>query len=347
MKRLFFIASVLALCTTSLLAQNLESEVGFKYVKAEYLMDTERVEDAIKELNDVIAKSPSYKNALYLRALAKFKLAAYKGAKADLLQHIEVNGLTLQVINLLAKSDYAMKSFDAALNSLDIAAALGDKDEKIYEMKAQIHFDKGEMIKACQAWEQAVKLGSTNATINARRYCGMKQEPKKTEPPVVVDNGQKQTDNDNVESDDKSQDNGNKETDSTAGNNDTSNDTGSDEDVAVEEEEKNVLLEDNTLNKIVIDEDLTIEIYGQGLGLRDVIDRPSILILAEQDGEVAVEICVNDRGKVTYAEFHPAKSTLAQKSMVSLAIRKAKEFWFDKSDLEKQCGYMIFKIKAG
>jgi tetratricopeptide (TPR) repeat protein len=330
----------------SLHSQNLEGEVGFKYVKAEYLMDTERVEDAIKELNEVISKSPSYKNALYLRALAKYKLAAYKGAKADLLQHIEVNGVTMQAINLLAKSDYAMKSFDAALNSLDIAAALGDKDEKIYEMKAQIHFDRGEMMKACETWEQAVKLGSTNATLNARRYCGMKQEPKKTEPPVVVnsDNNQKEKE----ETTETNTNNNNNDGKEIGNNTDTTKNNGSDDLVAEEEEdERNVLLEDNTVNSIVIDEDLSIEIFGQGLGIREIIDRPSILILAEQDGEVAVEICVNDRGKVTYAEFYPAKSTLAQKSMVSLAIRKAKEFWFEKSDLEKQCGYMIFKIKAG
>lgn len=346
MKHLFYIAFFGFSGFFSLYSQNLESEIGFKFVKAEYLMDTERIEDAIKELNEVISKSPSYKNALYLRALAKYKLAAYKGAKADILQYIELNGVTQQAVNLLAKADYALKSYDAALNSLDVAIGLGDKDEKIYEMKAQIHFDRGEMLKACQTWEQAVKLGSTNATLNAKKYCGIRQEPNRSEPPVVVKGDNDSKDNDSsAESRDKSDDNTN-DYDSNVENSDKS-DADNNEDSTEVEDERNVLLEDNTVNTIVIDEDLSIEIYGQGLGLREIIDRPSILILAEQDGEVAVEFCVNDRGKVTFVEFYPAKSTLAQKSLVSLAIRKAKEFWFEKSDLEKQCGYMIFKIKAG
>lgn len=346
MRNLFCIAFFGLSGFFSLYSQNLESEIGFKYVKAEYLMETERIEDAIKELNEVISKSPSYKNALYLRALAKYRLAAYKGAKTDILQHIELNGVTLQAVNLLAKADYALKSYEAALNSLGVAISLGDKDEKIYEMKAQIHFDRGEMLEACQTWEQAVKLGSTNATLNAKKYCGMRQEPNRSEPPVVVEEDNDSENNDSsVESRDKSDDNTN-DYGSNVENADKM-DTDSDGDSSQIEDERNELLEDNTINTLVIDEDLSIEIYGQGLGQREIIDRPSILILAEQDGEVAVEFCVNDRGKVTYVEFYPAKSTLAQKSLVSLAIRKAKEFWFEKSELEKQCGYMIFKIKAG
>lgn len=346
MRHLFCIAFLGLSGLLSLYSQNLESEIGFKYVKAEYLMDTERIEDAIKELNEVISKSPSYKNALFLRALAKYRLAAYKGAKTDILQHIELNGVTLQAINLLAKADYALKSYDAALNSLGVAISLGDKDEKIYEMKAQIHFDRGEMLEACQTWQQAIKLGSTNATLNAKKYCGMRQESTKSEPPVVV---KEDNDTKGDDSSAKSQDQSDDDTsdyESSTENSDEMN-TDSDEDLNEIEDERNELLEDNTVNTLVIDEDLSIEIYGQGLGVREIIDRPSILILAEQDGEVAVEFCVNDRGKVTYVEFYPAKSTLAQKSLVSLAIRKAKEFWFEKSDLEKQCGYMIFKIKAG
>ena len=104
--------------------------------------------------------------------------------------------------------------------------------------------------------------------------------------------------------------------------------------------------EDNTINSIVIDEELTLELFGQGLGKRRVLERPSILILAEKDGLVTVEICVNAEGRVDYAEFVASKSTLSQNSLVSLAIRKAKEFWFEDSDYPKQCGFIRFKIKG-
>ena len=88
--------------------------------------------------------------------------------------------------------------------------------------------------------------------------------------------------------------------------------------------------EDNTPNQIEIDEDLTLIIRGQGLGRRKVLDQPNILILSDEDGTVSIDICVNKRGKVESAEFNSKLSTIAKKSLVSLAIRKSKDFWFEK-----------------
>jgi len=96
----------------------------------------------------------------------------------------------------------------------------------------------------------------------------------------------------------------------------------------------------------VIDEDLTLIIRGEGLGKRKVLDQPNILILSDEDGTVAIDICVNKRGKVESAEFNTKLSTIAKKSLVSLSIRKAKDFWFEKNDYKEQCGVIMFKIKG-
>lgn len=101
----------------------------------------------------------------------------------------------------------------------------------------------------------------------------------------------------------------------------------------------------NTPNEIEIDEDLTLVSVGQGLGKRRILDQPNILILSDEDGIVAVDICVNKRGKVETAQFNSKLSTLAKKRLVSIAIRKSKDFWFEKNDYIEQCGVIIFKIK--
>lgn len=100
---------------------------------------------------------------------------------------------------------------------------------------------------------------------------------------------------------------------------------------------------DMSVNEIFIDEDLTLEIKN-GLGGRKILDQPNILILSDASGNVSVDICVNGNGKVTSAEFNKSESTISTQSLVSLAVRKSKEFWFKKSDSDNTCGTIVFKI---
>lgn len=348
------------LLSTNVFTQGIEEEIGFKLVKAEYLFGTERFEDAIKELNEVIKVNPTFKNALLLRAETKYKLAAYKGAKEDALKYIEMNGITTECAAILGKSEYALNNQEAALNSLSAAIALSTKDVKVYEMRAEIYTTKNQMIRACNDWEEAAKLGSTTGAINAKK-CGYTSEPRKKRDDTNIPSTQKEdssTDH-TMPSDDGSMkegeiiSEGEKETekgqentprDSSATN--PSDNVGNYDDSVIHQDNSNIPEEDDTENKFVIDEDLSITVYGQGLGKRKILDKPSILILSEENGVVAVEICVNENGNVDYAEFNTQKSTLTKKSLVSLSIRKAKEFWFEKSDYPKQCGFILFHIKA-
>ncbi|MBP6447889.1 MAG: hypothetical protein KA341_13880, partial [Saprospiraceae bacterium] len=48
---------------SSLIGQALDEETGFIYVKAEYLLETGRYDEAVTNYNLVITKNPGYKNA--------------------------------------------------------------------------------------------------------------------------------------------------------------------------------------------------------------------------------------------------------------------------------------------
>ena len=353
MRHIFLV--FLLLSTMFINAQSLDEETGFRYVKAEYLVSTQRFDDAIKELNEIIKTQPGFKEALILRGETKFTLAAYKGAKEDALQYIDIKGINVAAAALLGRSEYAMAKMPSALNSLTVAIALGSKDEKVYMERAQILLNSGKSDEACADWEKAIALGSTTAAINYTKYCkgrtSIVQNPpisqEKTLTTTSKESNQPVADTsadvvENLNSTPQNigqlEKNGGDSTNVQS----TSETTGK----VFNIDESKIPTEDNTPNDIVIDEELTLSILGQGLGNRRVLERPSILILSDTEGVMAVEICVNENGRVDYSEFQAAKSTIDTKSLVSLAVRKAKDFWFEKSDYPKQCGYIYFKIKS-
>ena len=349
MKHLLFFFGIFLFSNMGL-AQSFEEEVGFKYVKAEYLLNTQRFDDAVKELNDIIKQNPSYKNALLLRGETKYKLAAYKGAKLDAMQSIELQGISGTAASILGRSEFAMENFDAALASISAAIGLGLTDEKLFLERADIYMKKSMQNKACEDWNIAARNGSTTAAINGKKYCGLET----VSAPITA----KPTDDDNhiIVSDKPT--NPQTEQSTIVDQNTVSNSPDSSMDNQVASSESDPVTtsptqsyipipeENDTPNEIVIDEDLTLAIKGQGLGLRRILERPSILILSETEGVVTVEICVNENGRVEYAEYNAARSTIDTKSLVSLAVRKAGEFWFERNDYPKQCGFIYFKIKG-
>lgn len=378
----------LALCLLSIAlakSQNLEEEIEFNYIKAKYLLDTERYEDAIKEFTKIVNEKAEFKDALLLRAQAKYAMAAYQGTKKDVLLHIESSGVNELAMTLLGKADYKMGNADAALNSLTIAAKINKEDAQLSEFLGNIYEEKDQLQKACEYWQMSASMGSSKSRIKAKKECGgvvvaaeeVKKIPKQSKindpdfPSETTRDDKKDDEEDRVMKD-ESTSNGdhkddtlnnprkdsdlknNRQNDDAETNNEdpessTDNDDEElpDEDTVREvEQEENMPEEDNTPNEIEIDEDLTLVIRGQGLGKRKILDQPNILILSDEDGVVSVDICVNKRGKVESAEFNSKLSTIAKKSLVSLAIRKSKDFWFEKNDFKEQCGVIMFKIKG-
>ena len=157
MKRITFLCILLMASFSFVRGQQLDEEIGFKLVKAEYLINTERFEDAIRELNAVIQENPTFKNALLLRAETKYKLAAYKGAKTDALEYINVHGITAKASSILGKSEYGLGNNDAALNSISASIALGEKDVRLHEIRAEIYEQKNQKLKKSLNMTKAVR----------------------------------------------------------------------------------------------------------------------------------------------------------------------------------------------
>ena len=353
--------------------QSYEEEIGFTFVKAKYLLETDRYDDAVREFNRVINDNPSMENALALRALAKYKLSAFIGTKKDILKYIELKGVTPEAVSLLAKAEYQLTEFDAALNSLSTAISLVNDDPELLEFRASIYMDRDEKLKACDDWKAAAELGSSKALLTAKSNCGYQEV---AEEPSIEDGGTLLTDSrdpgllreDNIQGtfNEGSTYNGSVVNDPMTGSQQGSNNESpgfqnqTDTNLVVRttsvdtietvvpnmplEPEVDPRLMDNSINEILVDEDLTLHFSGQGLGSRKLLKQPNILILSDEDGDVIIDICVSRGGRVISATFNERASSLHRKSLVSLAIRKAKDFWFEKSDLIEQCGELRFKI---
>ena len=338
-------------------AQVLDEETGFIYVKAEYLFETGRYDEAITQYNYVIAKDPKYKDALIHRGLAKYAMAAYKGAKMDAIQSIDLKGINAQAAALLGRSFAAMNDKVAAINSLTAAIALDNKNAQFYEWRANTYENDDQMLKACQDYEAALKNGSASAEVKAKNLCGYKVkhtvETPVNDSPVVESNPTPTQPSENTDpsvlGENEVLSDGKKEDDTTT--KPVDNEPTFEDPVRVVDDSEPVVDEnlpknDDTVNRFIVDEDLTLEISGQELGKRQIKEVPSILILADENGKVSINICVNKEGTVTIAEFNATMSTIAKKSLVSLALRKAKEFEFAKGKYDSQCGIMVFNIKG-
>ena len=367
----------LALCLFSIAlakAQNLEEEVEFNYIKAKYLMDTERYEDAIREFTKIIEKEKGYKDVYLYRAQAKYAMAAYVGTKKDVLLHMGSKGIDGMAATLLGKADYRMGNNQAAINSLTVAVELNKEDPQVAEFLGNVYEEEDQLLKACEYWTISAKMGSSKSRIKAKNVCGTiipdpndvvsvptqsrvndqrnPSENRTEERPSAEDmKNDSSTIGEDVGSLGEPTQNGdlqqnNENPPSETSDTETMDPSGNDDVTSPVVVEEKMPEEDNTPNEIEVDEDLTLVIRGQGLGKRKILDQPNILILSDSDGVVAVDICVNKRGKVESAEFNSKLSTIAKKSLVSLAIRKSKDFWFEKNDYREQCGVIMFKIKG-
>jgi tetratricopeptide (TPR) repeat protein len=315
-------------------AQTLDEELGFIYVKAEYLYQTNRYEDAVVQYNQVIAKDPSFKNAAVQRGWCKFYLAAYKGAKNDALLSIDAKGINGDNAALLGRSQVMMNDIDGAINSLTAAIALDDENTQFLEWRADAYERDDQKLRACKDYEHAMNLGSKTAESKAKSLCGL----TKTSPSTTSNTGgtlptknNDSTINNNTTADDDNEvlssgeregqpksntepsanTNPNGSSNSSENNGTSTGNNNSQDSVMVDDSEPAIIdetipKEDNTVNSLKIDDDLTIDISGQELGNRSIADTPSILILADETGKVTIHICVNKAGEVTKAEFNPA-----------------------------------------
>ncbi len=320
-------------------AQEVEDEVGFIYVKAEYMLETGRYSDAIKQYTEVIRLDPDYKDALIKRAMAKYEMRSYRGVRDDLLKGIKSSGATPEAIRLLGLTDYKLGNHNAAVNTLGTAAKLFPSDGEIYYARGESYLALDMFEDACAEWAAGAKKGNNSSRLQQNKYCnGVVTRPRDTGSSTSTPSPGRDTPGERTGKVDKPGPFKPK--------------PGTDRDVPQQEEEyvEEEYVEeetgppvDDSVNKIEVDETLLLEVRN-GLGSREIIQQPNILILSDSKGDVVVDVCVNERGRVDSAEFNEGESTLDSRSIVSLAVRKAQEFWFEKSEWDEMCGTIIFHI---
>lgn len=351
--------------------QGWEEEIGFVYTKGEYLIQTERYDNAITQLTQVINQNPEYENALLLRAKAKYALGAFKGAKQDILWAIDLKGLEGNAIKLLGMAEYELGNKDEALKNLVVAESILPENHEIKEVLGEMYLGMGKDEHACEKWEEAQVLGSRKSRDLLVKYCNQGYIASNNRPSEVLSETNSRTKTYPKTREESRSDGGDffldreqpeepkkKKLDYTDNRFDPGNvneDPVSSSENTIEEnlleppvfeDEEDSFEVDANVNVIEIDEDLSLNIYGNGLGTRRIMDQPSILILSDATGEVAIEVCVNRSGRITEAQFDPSRSTINKQSLVSLALRKSKEFWFARSNDDNQCGIILFDIKG-
>ncbi len=333
-----FTTILLSIVLTTAWTQTLDEELGFIYVKADYLMETGRYEDAIKEFTKIIAKDPNFRDAMFKRADAKYNIGAYQGTYNDILTIFENKGVSPRALELFAKSQKAIGKVDAGETTLETFESLCiGSDANRNSPSTNQGNDTSQPTNNDTAKDIKDQISDILRDILPGSDDDSDTGTTDTDTPTNTDTSPS-TDTGSDTGSTRSQTKGGTDRGTT-----TNSDTQNDDPVIFQPAPPAEPEIDDSVNEIFIDEDLTLEIRN-GLGSRRVLQQPSILMLSDTSGEVIIDICVNNNGKVVGANFNAGESTLNTQSIISLAERKSKEFWFKSSTTPEMCGSIVFKI---
>ena len=84
---------------------------------------------------------------------------------------------------------------------------------------------------------------------------------------------------------------------------------------------------------------------GAGLSGRKVLSRPRITDSPQREGRVVVEVCVDSKGNVISANYTMRGSTTNDSELRSKAISWARQYKFEPSSIERQCGIITFNFQ--
>ena len=87
---------------------------------------------------------------------------------------------------------------------------------------------------------------------------------------------------------------------------------------------------------------------GDGVLVRRVIYRPDLDDVVLQNGTVALNICINQRGRVIGVKWNEERSTIEDTDLVRKAIKKAQQYRFakDYSAPRRECGVLSIHVKG-
>lgn len=348
-----FIAIILsAFISAPIMGQGLEEDPSIIYMKANVLYDNARYDEAVKMYNRVLNEDENFHQAYVMRAKTKYALGAYKGTKIDIIKFIERNGITKEVIKVLAEAEIKLKNYQAAKNCIDTAIELDSYDAELRRDLGLVYLGLKEKNEACEEWSHAATLGDHKSKELLKEHCSiylsMKEERKSERNKRDEEVGTLPTKEEPVRTDrndgaaeDISKIDKDREIPDLPGRVDRPTDLKKEKDEIRHIEE----VDRDAIQEMEIDESLTV-VIGNGLGKRKLDTQPDIFLIADQNGRVVIDVCVDGKGNVTSAEMNKDRSTISRGGIVSLALRKSKEFTFFPSFREEQCGYFIYVIEA-
>lgn len=331
---------------TTICGQGLEEDNMVLYMKANVLFESGRYDEAVRMYNRILNDDMNHTSAIFMRAKAKYELGAFKGTKNDVLLFIEKAGVTKDVIKLMAKTELDLSNLTAAGNYALTAIELDPYDDKMHLLSGDISMESGNRNDACESYAISANLGSQKAVQRMTKRCNGYQPrtipttrdiDEASEDPVVVEEQSEESKEERKEGEIVTLEEIVREAE-----NSTENNT---DPIPTSTPSRNSMDDINASQEIVIDQKLNITIEN-GLGARKLDSKPSIFMLSDQDGRVVIDVCVGSDGKVTEASFNREESTIYRSSLTSLALRKAKEFVFERSSSIEDCGSMIYNIKS-
>lgn len=328
--------------STSIFSQALEEDISILYMKANVLYDSGRFDESVRMYNRILGDDDSYAAAYFMRGKAKYELGAHKGTKNDIIKFIELNGVTKEVIKIMSKVEYNLENYKAANNYVKTALELDPYDAEQYKIGGDIEKALGNNNEACEMWYSASELGDSKSKSLLDRNCGIYMRMKKENRDRNRNDNQRPNRNNREEDNTQSEDLDVSDIMSDDDDDDNSSDERDDNRGQTKVEAPDM----DAIQEIEIDEDLSI-VLGNGLGKRKIENQPDIFMIANESGRVVIDVCVDGRGKVKLAELNRDQTSLHKAGLVSLALRKSKEFSFFPSFRTEQCGQFIFMISGG
>lgn len=85
---------------------------------------------------------------------------------------------------------------------------------------------------------------------------------------------------------------------------------------------------------------------GGGLSNRGLLYEPEVTDDSQKTGVVVVNVCVDENGNVTSANYTQRGSSTTDSDLKALAIKNARKFRFSPGEIDKQCGTITFDFKV-
>ena len=126
---------------------------------------------AIADYTKAINLKPDFSMAYNNRGWCKFELNNFSSALLDLNKAIELDPDNWIAYDSRQETKFALGDLNGSLSDCNKALELNPECSNSIFFKGRINFKKGNKLKACEYWEQAVNLGNKKAADYIKKYC--------------------------------------------------------------------------------------------------------------------------------------------------------------------------------